>query len=208
MRALTIRGLALLLAIGAAFLSACERDDQQIKVYRVSKAPLESTPPPMDMSMAPNSQVPTNAPSPGTDGMAPPSSSDKPQIKWEVPAGWTSVPASAMRHASFAAEKDGQKADISVVTFPGEGGSDLDNVNRWRGQIGLAPLQSIESVVVPVSAGGVQFSMVDMAGTSSRMLAAWTRRDGRSWFFKLTGSPNLVEQEKAKFTAFLQSVSF
>lgn len=202
MRAMTVRGTFLLLALGAMFLSACERDDQQIKVYRVSKAPLESTPPPPDTTM------PTNASSPAADAMTAPPSSEKPQIKWDVPAGWTSVPASAMRYASFAAEKEGEKADISVVTFPGEGGSDLDNVNRWRGQIGLAPLQSIDSVVVPLSAGSVQFSTVDMAGTNSRMLAAWTRRDGRSWFFKLTGPPKLVEQEKARFAAFLQSVSF
>ena len=43
-----------------------------------------------------------------------------------------------MRYASFAAEKNGEKADISVVTFPGDGGSDADNVNRWRQQFGLA----------------------------------------------------------------------
>ena len=208
MRALAVRGIALLVAIGAALLSACERDDQQIKVYRVSKAPLESSPPPVESNLPSNATMPTNASSPAAEAMAPPSNSEKLQIKWDVPAGWTSVPASAMRYASFAAEKDGEKADISVVTFPGEGGSDLDNVNRWRGQIGLAPLQSIDSVVVPLSAGGIQFSTVDMAGTNARMLAAWTRRDGRSWFFKLTGPPNLVEQEKAKFTAFLQSVGF
>lgn len=203
MRAAAFRGIALLVATGAALFSACDRDDQQIKVYRVSKAPLESTPPPLDATM------PTNASSPAADAMtASPPSSEKVQIKWDVPAGWTSVPASAMRYASFAAEKNGEKADISVVTFPGEGGSDLDNVNRWRGQIGLAPLPSIDSVVVPLSAAGIQFSTVDMAGTNSRMLAAWTRRDGRTWFFKLTGPPNLVEQEKPQFTAFLQSMSF
>ena len=47
---------------------------------------------------------------------------------------------SAMRYASFAATGDtGDKIDISVVTFPGDGGSDADNINRWRQQIGLAP---------------------------------------------------------------------
>ena len=206
-----MRVAAVSLAIATAIsLGACERDDQQMKVYRGSKAPLESAPPPMDSNLPPNASMPTNASSPSTNAAAaaPPQNADKPQIKWDVPADWTSVPASAMRYASFATEKNGEKADISIVTFPGEGGSDLDNVNRWRGQIGLAPLQSIDSVVVPLNAGGVQFSTLDMAGTNSRMLAAWTRRDGRSWFFKLTGPPTLVEQEKAKFTAFLQSVRF
>lgn len=201
----------MLLSIFAGLLSSgCERADQQIKVYRVSKAPLESAPPPLESNLPPNGSMPTNASSPSTNApaVAPPQSAEKPQIKWDVPAGWTSVPASAMRYASFATEKNGEKADISIVTFPGDGGSDLDNVNRWRGQIGLAPLPSIDSVVVPLNAGAVPFSTVDMAGTNSRMLAAWTRRDGRSWFFKLTGPPNLVELEKPNFSAFLQSVGF
>ena len=65
---------------------------------------------------------------------------DKPQIKWEVPAGWSPAPASAMRYASFTSADDtGGKIDISIVTFPGDGGNDLDNVNRWRQQIGLTP---------------------------------------------------------------------
>jgi hypothetical protein len=60
-------------------------------------------------------------------------SSDQPQTKWEVPEGWSPAPASAMRYASFTATSDtGDKIDISVVTFPGDGGSDADNINRWR----------------------------------------------------------------------------
>src|ERR1043166_737335 len=77
MRAVAIRGTILLVALGAALFSACDRDDQQIKVYRVSKAPLESTPPPLDATM------PTNVSSPAADAVAPPPSSDKPQIQWD-----------------------------------------------------------------------------------------------------------------------------
>lgn len=199
---MAIRGTILFVALAAALFSACDRDDQQIKVYRVSKAPLESTPPPLDATM------PTNASSPAADAMAPPPSSDKPQIQWDVPAEWSSAPASAMRYASFAAEKNGEKVDISVVTFPGDGGSDADNVNRWRQQIGLGPLASVDPIIVPVHAGDLHISTVDMAGASARVLAAWTRHDGRSWFFKLTGPSALVEEQKPKFAAFLQSIRF
>ena len=83
-----------------------------------AQPPLESTPPPSDATM------PTNASSPAADSLGPPPTSERPQIKWDVPAEWTSAPASAMRYASFAAEQNGEKADISVVTFPGDGGSD------------------------------------------------------------------------------------
>jgi len=40
------------------------------------------------------------------------------------------------------------------------------------------------------------------------LLAAWARRDGRTWFFKLTGPNAAVEKEKPKFVKFLQSVRF
>jgi hypothetical protein len=43
-----------------------------------------------------------------------------------------------MRVASFRVTgKDGKQADVSVIPLPGLAGSDLDNVNRWRGQVGL-----------------------------------------------------------------------
>src|SRR5207244_13094084 len=64
-----------------------------------------------------------------------------PQIKWNTPERWTEVPPSWMRYASISAsDGDSGKIDISVVTFAGDGGSDADNVNRWRGQIGLSPV--------------------------------------------------------------------
>ena len=203
MRRAGLTGRALLAAIWIAALVGCDRNDQQIKVYRIAKAPLESTPPP-------DAAMPTNASSPAADAGTLPANSEKPAIKWEVPPGWSSVAASAMRYASFAAEKNGEKADISVVTFPGDGGSDADNINRWRQQIGLpaADASALDSLIVPMHAGEIHFSTVDMTGANVRMLAGWTRHDGRAWFFKLTGPVSLVEQEKPRFAAFLQSVRF
>jgi hypothetical protein len=198
-----MKGAALPMAIVAAMLlGACDRDDQPVKVYRVAKAPLESTPPP-------DATMPTNASSPNADGPAAPArSSEKPEIKWDVPPGWAPAAASAMRYASFAVEKNGEKADISVVTFPGDGGSDADNVNRWRQQVGLGPIDSVDALIVPQHAGALHFSTVDMAGPTARVLAGWARHDGRAWFFKLTGPPGVVEQEKPTFEKFLQSVRF
>jgi hypothetical protein len=145
-----------------------------------------------------------------TTDSATPANSGKPQIKWEVPQGWSPAATSAMRYASFTSETNGEKADISVVTFAGDGGSDADNVNRWRQQIGLPPAEAsaLNSMIVPVRVGEISFSTVDMAGATARVLAGWTRHDGRTWFFKLTGPKTLVEQEKPKFVKFLQSVRF
>jgi len=145
-----------------------------------------------------------------TNAPVPPANAAQPQIKWDLPPGWSPATASAMRYASFATEKNGEKADISVVTFPGDGGSDLENVNRWRQQIGLPAVEAaaLQSMIAAVHAGDVHIDTVDMAGANARVLAAWTRQNGRAWFFKLAGPANLVEQEKPKFEAFLQSIRF
>jgi hypothetical protein len=41
-----------------------------------------------------------------------------------------------------------------------------------------------------------------------RTIAAWTRRDGRAWFFKATGPNAAVEKEKPIFVKFIESVRF
>ena len=142
---------------------------------------------------------------------AAPQTTGAPPIKWKTPEGWTEVPPSSMRYASFSAPADeGSKIDISVVTFPGDGGSDADNINRWRGQMGLAPVDAnaVTSQVAPLKTGDTTFSTTDIAGNKTRTVAAWTRRDGRVWFFKATGPDAAVEKEKPNFVKFIESVRF
>ncbi|HEX4629384.1 MAG TPA: hypothetical protein VH188_00320 [Chthoniobacterales bacterium] len=152
-----------------------------------------------------STSVTTDTTTPGA-----PSDAETPQIKWEVPAGWSSTPPSVMRYASFSAEENGAKADISVVTFPGDGGSDVDNVNRWRQQIGLPIVgaELLKPMIAAVHSGDVHIDTIDMAGPSARVIAGWTRHGGHAWFFKMTGPPQLIEEQKPKFMAFLQSIRF
>jgi hypothetical protein len=179
-------------------IASCEKESN-IKVYRVLKAPLE------DSASNRSDSMPTKlAAMSALDSPAP-------SIKWKTPDGWTEVPPSSMRFASFnAAAPNGGKVDISIVTFPGDGGSDADNVNRWRKQIGLAPIDNkeIANLVRPVSVGDSQFSALDMTSAAARVIAAWTRRDGRSWFFKMSGPVPALEHEKPKFFDFLRSIGF
>lgn len=152
-----------------------------------------------------NGQTQSKPSAPPMAGMSSPDSS-APQIKWTMPGGWTEVPPSSMRFASFKSDK----VDVSVVTFPGDGGSDEDNVNRWRQQIGLAPMDanSVSSKLVPLKTTAGDFSSIDIAGDKGRTIAAWTRHDGRVWFFKATGPGDAVEKEKARFVKFVESVKF
>ena len=122
-----------------------------------------------------------------------------------------------MRAASFrVAGKDGKQADVSVIPLPGLAGSDLDNVNRWRGQVGLPGVSEAElaKLAQPVEIAGQSAGLYEQAGSNpgsgdkSRILAAITRRDGVAWFFKMTGDDGLVAEQKPAFIEFLKSVSF
>lgn len=147
----------------------------------------------------------TDSESPAMPQLVAPTS-NKPEIKWDIPPDWSPGPASPMRYASFAVPSD--KVDISVVTFPGDGGDDLGNINRWRQQLGLPPSDANTSNIVPLKTDETTFSTIDIAGTNARTVAAWTRKDGHAWFFKLTGPSNGVEKEKPNFVKFVQSVRF
>jgi hypothetical protein len=163
------------------------------------------------VSASRGSTTSTSMSAPATATTTPASSeSDLPQIKWELPSGWSTRLPSAMRYASFSAEKNGESADISVVTFPGDGGSDVDNVNRWRQQIRLPAVgeELLKPMIAAVHAGDVHIDVIDMSGPSARVIAGWTRQRGHAWFFKMTGPPQLIEEEKPKFMAFLQSIRF
>src|SRR5204863_7812436 len=97
-----------------------------------------------------------------------------------------------------------------VVENAGDGASDADNVNRWRGQIGRPPVNTstITSTVAPIKTADTTFSTTDIAGDKTRTIAAWARRDGRVWFFKATGPNTAVEKEKSNFVKFIESVRF
>ena len=155
-----------------------------------------------------NAQTQTGAPQVAA---GPPQTTSAPPIKWITPEGWTEVPPASMRYASFSAPaEDGGKIDISVLTFPGDGGSDADNVNRWRGQMGLSPVDAnaVTSQVAPLKTEDTTFSTTDITGNKTRTIAAWTRRDGRVWFFKATGPTAAIEKEKPNFVKFIESVRF
>ena len=119
--------------------------------------------------------------------------------------------------ASFrVAGSGGKLADVSVVPLPGLAGSDLDNVNRWRGQVNSPPVtqQELSQLAQAVEIGGQSGQLYEQAGETagsgekSRILAAISRRDGIAWFFKMTGDDALVSEQKAAFVGFLKSVTF
>ncbi len=155
-------------------------------------------------------------PHPATASAAAASGTSSP-LRWTLPAGWKEMPAGQMRVASFLVEgKKGEAADVSVVPLPGLAGGDLENVNRWRSQVGKPALKAaeLEKAGEEVEVGGQSARLFDQAGGSfdsdakTRILAAVVHRDGVAWFFKITGEDKLVAAQKPAFVNFLKSVRF
>lgn len=149
---------------------------------------------------------------------ATPTPTDRSKINVTPPEGWTPSEGSSMRAASFSiAGPDGTSADVSVIPLPGDAGSILDNVNRWRGQLQLAPLQSADDPALgkteKTPAGDVLISHMTSIepvadGKPAAIGAAILHRPGMTWFFKITGEASIVQANIEKFDNFVRSATF
>jgi len=179
----------ILLATGL-LLAGCR--DTKITAYRVPKEPAAS------------------GPATAAAGAA--------AIQYQAPPGWQEQPGDAARQGSFlVAGADGAKADVSIITFPGDVGGDLANVNRWRNQVQLPPIADADlpKAVSEVDGPAGAFLVVDLlseaplaAGHPERILGAILKQPAQTWFFKMMGDAALVEAQKAAFLGFLQTVQF
>lgn len=142
---------------------------------------------------------------------APPSAGG---LSWTAPERWKARAAGGMRAASYAVPgPEGAEADFSVVVLPGPAGGGLANVNRWRGQLGLAPIDAAgmeaSSARIAVQALGGDLRVVDLSAPSSpaeRTVGAIFEAAGKTWFFKLTGPDAAVAGAKTEFVEFLKSL--
>jgi len=134
-----------------------------------------------------------------------------PGLVWTAPAAWQSKPASAMRKATYAVPgPGGAEGDLSITAFPSDVGGELANVNRWRGQVQLKPVDAagLDGVVTRWSQSGLSLTAVDFTAPngSQRMLGAIVPYNGGTWFFKLSGPAAAVGSARADFTAFLHTI--
>lgn len=135
------------------------------------------------------------------------------QPKWTVPEGWKEAPGNEFSMAAFAVT-DGK---MSIKTTVSRAGGDLlQNLNRWRGQLGLEPWSSdeLKKSAKVLAVDGSDGTLVDLVGTDARSkkpsctIGVIVPRGDSAWFFKLTGDVELAQREKANFEAFVQSVKF
>ena len=131
-------------------------------------------------------------------------------LTYTVPEGWQPGELKVMRRAAYEVRDGDKRIDITISTA---GGSQLMNVNRWRGQVGLAEVTQAEldGLLQPITVGGIKGYYARMVGPAEQgqsILAAAVDRGGITWFFKLWGDSTLVAKEQQHFETFVKSVKF
>jgi hypothetical protein len=91
-------------------------------------------------------------------------------VAWTVPDGWQAQAGPAERHATFRLGPQSTGLEVTVTSLGKEAAAVLPNVNRWRGQIGLAPLADADlgSVTRTLKLNGDVVTLVDLTGPGSK----------------------------------------
>ncbi|MBS0208834.1 MAG: hypothetical protein JSS27_07765 [Planctomycetes bacterium] len=130
------------------------------------------------------------------------------------PQGWRVALPGEMRVMAFDVREGDQRAEITVSTLGAAGSALLPNVNRWRGQMGLPPLNDAElaAEVKQVPVGPLQGGFVAMQGAGDKQgqatLGVVVINGASGWFFKLSGDAGLAERERERFLQFVASIKF
>jgi hypothetical protein len=134
---------------------------------------------------------------------------------WTIPADWKQIDPGTMLFAKFSIAASDGKAEVNILSA-GEGGSLLENVTRWRGQLGLPPVtqeDELSKMVGPINGAG-NGQIVDFTGTDAktgkpaRLVGAIVSQNDQTWFYKLMGDEQIVAQQKDAFIQFVQSAKY
>ncbi|WP_425398862.1 hypothetical protein [Aeoliella sp.] len=91
-------------------------------------------------------------------------------IEWQVPEGWETGPERTMREATLQLPDGEVEVAISKLRFPGNQDTYLkDNINRWRGQLGLKPAGEMDQAagVLEIDVDGQKAWLFDAVGSSA-----------------------------------------
>lgn len=144
------------------------------------------------------------------------------RFAWKTPAGWSDEARrpGSLRKGSWTLD-DAPQADCSLVVLGGSGGGLLGNVNRWRGEMGLAPIDQAAADALPRRTMlGREAVYVDLAGTYSggmggggtitdaRMLGLIIALPQATLFLKFTGPAEVVAANREAFESLANSITF
>ncbi|MBK1792712.1 hypothetical protein [Persicirhabdus sediminis] len=176
-------------------LVACKKKGEIVE-YTVPKSPAPGEMPAMPAGMAPTS---------GGSGHAHGSG-----FHWELPANWSEKAGSAMRLATIVIPTVGEDSvEASISVF---GGNLAANINRWRQQAGLEPLEdqalaaSMQPVETRVGPGFITPIYNDQAPANGILGAIIPLPDEKAIFIKATGPNDQLKSIQSDFILFTESI--
>ena len=181
-------------------VSACRRDD--IEVRQVSKESASSSSAMPAMGMGPSGSMPQ-----GAIEALPPAQA----LRWTLPSGWKEEPGNGIRLATLRPPQDAGPSEVSVVALPGDVGGELPNVNRWRGQLGLPPINApqLPKARQKTHSRLGEVLIYDFTGAAiakPRMIVGVLKVEDTTWFFKLTGEDAVIGKHKKSFVKLLEGL--
>lgn len=127
---------------------------------------------------------------------------------YTTPPGWSEQPPTDLRSPNFKIGEDGMECYVTVLA--GDGGGALANVNRWLGQLSLAPWGQAQLDAAPqITMFGQEALLVELGDESTKkmLLGALARTESRAVFVKLAGAPAEVLAQRAAFESFCKSLA-
>lgn len=132
---------------------------------------------------------------------------------WSVPESWTlDETPRQMRIATYMAPTTTGDQEIAVTRFPGRVGGELANINRWRGQMGLAPISEteLENSIERFSADDFDGYQLRIESEQGVMLAAavFDESINQTWFVRATlPNTNRADQLEAELFSMARSIT-
>lgn len=114
-----------------------------------------------------------------------------------------------MRLATYIIDSPAGEVEVAISRFAGDVGGMLANVNRWRGQIGLAAIgeEELPELLVAFNNPGFEGHFLHLRGPESDMLAAsiFESAANQTWFVRVIAPPESSEAVKEEVFDFART---
>jgi hypothetical protein len=143
--------------------------------------------------------------------------------KFTPPPSWKELPAAGLKKAEFVLSEEQKEARVTLIDFHTTEGSligdPLANINRWRGEIGLNPIDqaALAGATETVEVDGRPVTVAAMipdpakpeeSKANEATIAAIVKNGDTLWFVKMRGDRELVNKRQDEFKTFLNSLKF
>lgn len=157
----------------------------------------------------PRAEAPPRGPGAGSGPGAGNRSEGAPEIKLVIPQGWKEMPPKPLSVKTYQAA--GGQAEITIIPLAGPAGGNGANINRWRGQVGLPPVDpaKAEADGQTIDTPSGKALVVDFAGTGNgarRITAGIVTKGSQTWFIKMMGPADATAKEKDALISLIRSL--